>query len=63
LKELLHSEGARALEQAAHGGCGVSLFGDIQDPSGCLPVQPAAGSLQGVGLNDLYRSLPAPTIM
>jgi len=31
------------VEQAAQGGCGVSFSGDIQDPPGCSPVQPAAG--------------------
>ena len=38
-------KGDRALEQAAQGGCGVSFSGDIQDPSGLLPVKPAVGSL------------------
>lgn len=30
--------GDRALKQAAQRVCEVSFFGDIQDPSGCLPV-------------------------
>jgi len=42
-EELLHSEGNRALEQVAQGGCGFSLSGDIQDPPGQGPVQPALG--------------------
>jgi len=46
-KELLHSEGDRALEQAAQGGCGFSFSGDIQDPPGQGPVQPALGDPAG----------------
>ena len=42
-EELLPSEGDGALEQAAQGGCGVSFSGDIPDPPGCGPVQPALG--------------------
>ena len=42
-EELLLSEGDGALEQAAQGGCGVSFSGDIQDPPGRVPVQPAVG--------------------
>ena len=54
MKELLHSKGDGALEQAAQGGYGFSFSGDIQDLSGHLPVQPAVGGLlcRGVGLND-----------
>ena len=48
-EELLHSEGDRALEQAAQGGCGFSFSGDIQDPPGQGPVQPALGDPALVG--------------
>ena len=44
MDKLLHSEGDRALEQVAQRGCGVSS-GDIQNPPGRAPVQPALGDL------------------
>jgi len=48
-KEFLHSEHDGALEQAAQGGCGVSFSGDIQDPPGQGPVQPAVGDSASAG--------------
>jgi len=47
-EELLHSEGDGALAQAAQGGCRVSS-GDIQDPPGQGPVQPAVGDPASAG--------------
>ena len=48
-EELLPSEGDGALAQAAQGGCGVSFSGDIQDPPGQGPVQPAVGDPASAG--------------
>ena len=48
-EELLHSEGDGALEQAALGGGGVFFSGDIQDPPGQGPVQPAVGDPASIG--------------
>ena len=48
-EELLPSEGDGALAQAAQGGCGVSFSGDIQDPPGQDPVQPAVGDPASAG--------------
>ncbi|PKU35079.1 hypothetical protein llap_14617 [Limosa lapponica baueri] len=64
-EKLLHFEGARALEQAAQRGCGVYFSGDVPNSPGGVPVQSALGHpvWQGVGLHDLPRSLPTPTIL
>ena len=51
-EELLPSEGDGALEQAAQGGCGFSFSGDIQDPPGQCPVQPAVGDPASAGRLD-----------
>jgi len=48
-EELLPSEGDGALEQAAQGDCGVCFSGDIQDPPGHGPVQPAVGDPASAG--------------
>jgi len=48
-EELLPSEGDGALAQAAQGGCGVSFSGDIQDPPGQGPAQPAVGDPASAG--------------
>ena len=48
-EELLHPEGDGALEQAAQRGCGVSFSGDIQDPPGQAPEQPAVGDPPSAG--------------
>jgi len=48
-EELLHSEGDGAQEQAAQRGYGVSFSGDIQDPPGQGPVQPAVGDPASAG--------------
>jgi len=65
-KELLASEGEGALEESAQGVCEVSFSGDIQDPPGRSPMEPAAGdpaSAGEVGLDDPQRSLPTATIL
>jgi len=38
VEELLYSEGDGALTQVAQRGCGISFFGNIQDPPEHLPV-------------------------
>jgi len=40
---LLHFEGDRLLKQVAQRGCRFSFSGNIQDPPGQDPVQPALG--------------------
>ena len=47
-KKFFTLEGGRALEQAAQEGCGFSS-GDIQDPPGQGPVQPAVGEPASAG--------------
>ena len=60
-EEFISCESDRALEQDAQRGSGVFFYGDIQDP----PVHPTLENLlqQWVGLNDLLKSLPTPTIV
>jgi len=51
-KELLPSEGDGALAQVAQGRCGVFFSGDIQDPPGQGPEQPAVGDPSSSGVLD-----------
>ena len=47
-----NSEGdgaTQVAQQVAQGCCGVSFSGDIQDPSGHSPVQPALGDPASAG--------------
>ena len=58
--------GGGVYSQAAQGGCGLSFSGDIPNPAGCLQYSLLYGAcLAGgkVGLNDLQRSLPSPTVL
>ena len=48
-EELLPSECAGALAQAAQGGCGVSFSGDIPAPPWQGSVQPAVGDPAAAG--------------
>ena len=58
-KKLLSCEGARAVAQAAQGGCGVSFPGDIESPPGCVPVPPALGvPAEAVGLDEMMSRCP-----
>jgi len=45
VEELLYSKSDGTLEQVAQRDCGVSFYGDIQDPAGGLPVQSVVGYL------------------
>jgi len=58
MEELTYGKGNRALKQVAQIGCGA-FYGDIQDPSRCLPVCPIVGYCfsRRVGL-DLLTSIP-----
>jgi len=44
---------------------GVTIYGDIQDLSGCFPMQPSVDYLlyQEVGLDNLQRFLSTPMIL
>ena len=51
-EDFLPSEGDGALERAAQGGYGLSFSGDVQDPPGQGPVQPAVGDPASAGRLD-----------
>jgi len=44
-EEKLYCDSDRGLEQAAQGGCGVSLSGDFQNSPGRFSMQPAVENL------------------
>lgn len=49
------------VDQVAQGGCGITILGDVQNPTGHRPVQPALAdlSLNSVGVLDgLQRCFP-----
>jgi len=48
-EEELHFEGDGALEEVAQGGCGFSFSGDLRDPPGQGPLQPAVGDPASAG--------------
>jgi len=58
VEEHLYCKADRAQEQAAQRGGGVSFYGDIQDPSGCQPVQPFVGNCFSRGLDPMISWCP-----
>ena len=62
---ITYFEGDRVLEQAAWGGCRVSVAEDTQNPPEHFPMQPTAGNCfsREIELDDLQRSLPTLTIL
>ena len=64
LEQVLHrleQRGDCMLEQVAQGGCGVSIFGDIQNLTGRGPEQPALAApalSRGLASDNLQRCLP-----
>lgn len=49
--------------QAAQGGCGVFIFGDMQNPARNSLKQPALALSKRVGQGDLQRCLPTTAIL
>ena len=63
--QLFYCEGDRTLEQIAQRDCEVSLRGDTQNPTRHSPEQPALvdpALSNGVGQDNLHRSLPTSTL-
>lgn len=55
-------QGVPTQEQAVQGGCGVSIHGDIKNPTRHSPEAGPTLS-RGLGLHDMQRCLPASTIL
>ncbi|KAK4811097.1 hypothetical protein QYF61_016383 [Mycteria americana] len=62
---LFYCEGGQTLEQVAQRGCGVSVLGDIKNPTGCGPEEPAlvdpVGGCGGWRLNH-FPGQPVPML-
>jgi len=65
-KNKFYCEGGQTWKQAAQRGCGICVFGDIQNLAGHSPEQPAPAApdlSEGVGIDNLQRPLPTSPVL